>query len=260
MRHKLKVMLLVALIGVFSAIPVSASELQWENVTFKMAVPEGVEISAPVYVMYTGQDTDLFAELSAENNYTAEVNAVQGKYDIYQIVPTFGTDLTFMGTSSFMVAGDNPTINIYIKDAEGLINADITEGEVPNDLATYGELISAQVEAEQSAEQQKLKEQQEEAANATYTGEGTLSTQPGAQGSADTADAVGRQTKISEVTATDDAKTGLTGLMIIGAVILGVGMLVIICVLVRKYKNIGEDKDGNSRNNHQQGGNYLSNR
>lgn len=258
MRKRLKAILLTALIGILSAIPVSATELQWEKVTFKMAVPDGVAVDGPVYVMYTGKDTDLFAELSADNNYTSEVNAIPGTYDIYQISPGYATDLSFMATSKLTIAADNPTVNIYIRNTEGLLNADITEGEVPSDLATYGEMIAKQVEAEQDAEQQKIRQQQEEAGNETFEGQGTLTTQPGVQGADATADPSGRETKIKSVTATEDAATGVTGLVIIGACILGIGILIIIAVMLRKYKKIKEGD--NNANNRPQNSNSIGNR
>ncbi len=239
---------------------VAGSDISWVSVKVKMAVPSGVEIPNPVYVMYLGKDTDLFAELSKENGYETDVKAVPGTYDIYQVVPTFPTDLTFMATSQFIADNNNPVINIYIRDAEGLINADITEGDVPVDLAQYGEAVSEQAEAEQAKKQQEIQEQQAEAANATYEGEGVLSVQPEQQnpGGSLPGDNT-RQTKITGVTATNDAVAGVTGLMIIGAVIVGVGILIIIFVLMRKYNSISKgDKDEN--NGRPQNGNSISNR
>lgn len=263
MKKRIKALILAAsIIGLLGSSNVYAEEMQWEKVTFKMAVPSDVEISAPVYVMYTGQDTDLFAELSEDNNYTAEVNAIPGTYNIYQIVPTFPTDLSFMATSTLTITTDNPVINIYIRNAEGLLNADITDGEVPTDLASYGEMIGKQIEAEQEAEQQKIKDQQAEASNMVYEGEGILAEQPSEPTTDNTTASNERQTKINNVTATEDNTSGLAGLVVIGGCILGVGILVIIVVLLRKYKNLGEENNNerNAAKTQNQSGNYISNK
>ena len=257
MKKLHKLLMLTTLFCLLIGNTVFASDAaNWQKVKFKMNVPDGVDIPSPVYVMYTGADTDLFAELSSENSFTTEVQALPGTYTIYQIVPSFDTDLEFMGTSSFVVDADNPDISIYIKNADGIVNAD---DSTPSDLASYGETISAQIEAEQAKEQQALVDQQNAAANAEYKGQGTLSTQPGQQGEEALMDSGERQSKITDFTGTTDATKSLTGLVIIGAVILGVGVLVIIAVLTRKYKKISEEKsDGNKQN--EQNANYIGNR
>ena len=123
-------------------------------------------------------------------------------------------------------------------------------------------MIGKQIEAEQEAEQQKIKDQQAEASNMVYEGEGILAEQPSEPTTDNTTASNERQTKINNVTATEDNTSGLAGLVVIGGCILGVGILVIIVVLLRKYKNLGEENNNerNAAKTQNQSGNYISNK
>lgn len=225
----------------------SAQSLNWGKVTFSMKVPDGVVVDSPLYVMYTGGQSDLFAELNADNGFTQTIDAPLGDYNIYQVVLSGDSSYQFMGPSVFTVNEDSPTVWIYIMDGEnGLINVEATGVEPPADLASYGEKIAKEIEAAQLEDQAELERQQQEALATTPEGavveaQGIDDGQPQVQGES------GRNTKIKGATGTEDkAKNDMVPLVVAGAAIVGVGLLITVAIMVRKVsKNRGEKDDDN---------------
>lgn len=238
MRKKaFKAIFLAGILSVLGIAPAFASEqaLQWENVTFKMIVPDEIDIPSPVYVMYKGAETDLFAELSADNGYESTIQALPGTYNIYQVTPTFETDIEFMTKSQITIKNDEPVFYVYLRNADGIINGELTGEEIPSDLASYGEAIAEQIEIEEQKKQEELAKLQEEVADPNKVN---------VPAREETVDDGSRQTKVTTVSATEDNKdNGLTGLVVIAAVIGAIGMIIVIAVLLRqssKNKNGGK--------------------
>lgn len=249
MKRGVAVVLTLLLTCLLGTSVVSASNPEWGKVTFSMKIPDGVVVESPLYVMYTGPQTDLFAELNADNGFTQTIDAPLGDYELYQVVLSGDTVYQFMGPMNFTVSDDQPTVYIYIADGEnGIINVDATGEEPPANLASYGEVIAREMEAAQLAEQQELERQQQEALAGTPEG-AIVDTPTEDQPEQETADQ-GRNTKIKAATGTEDTATNnLVPLLIAGAAIVGVGILITVAIMIRKVNlsKQGNDNDNNGK-------------
>ncbi len=226
-----KALLFAMLVSGFVAIKASAAE-EWYEVDVAMAVPDGVNFPGNIYVMYTGDATDLFADLNSENSFHTTMKALPGTYSVYQITPSFDSEYEFLATSSFTVKDNSTKVHVYIRGMEGLINEEITEEETPTDLASMGDKIASEVEKRQAEENEKLMTKQ--VVEASSLGDTANQSQ---EQTDELKQPPERNTGISELTGTEDLRIDNNlGYMIAGAVIIGLGLLAIIFVLIRKTK------------------------
>ena len=205
-------------------------------VTFSLNRPAEWTYKGEIYVLYSGTDTDIFAELNEENEYTANVSVPSGTYDIFQIVTTNDTNYEFLCEKRITVEGDL-VVPVFIEENGNIINAD---GEVPTNLAAYGELIAKEIKYEEDKLAQELMEEQE----AEFVRRPVVP----AKEKEEKSQIGGRETKVKSVTGTKDAPaaSSIAPIIIVVATILGVGILIVIVVLLKKVKN-GGNKNGNDR-------------
>lgn len=246
MKKSLSIMLTIIL-SVACAMPVFGSSAGTSKLTVSMEIPENFDYAGAVYALYSGNETDLFAELNAENNYRTEINAAEGTYSVFQIIATEATHYEFLAERIIDVVGDTE-IHVYIRDNGSIINA---TGETPTDIVSMGEALIRQNMNEEEREAASLMAQQYAESSALpqgYEEEASDET----KGSAENPEE--RETKITSISSTSDSSplSNIMPLIITGAIILGVGVLVVVAIMLRKIsvrKEKSNDEQGEGLKN-----------
>lgn len=217
------------------------------KVTVSMEIPENFDYVGSVYVLYSGNDTDLFAELNGENNYRTEISAPEGTYSVFQIIATETTHYEFLAERIVDVT-EGTVIPVYIRDNGEILNSN---GEVPTDIVSMGEALVRQSMNEEDREAETLLAQQYADSSALpQSFEEEL-----AEGESDKpATPTERETKITSISSTSDSSplSNVMPLIITGAVILGIGVLVVIAIMLRKIslrKEKSNDEQGEGLKN-----------
>ena len=112
----------------------------YKKFTLSMPIPEDAPVSGSIYILYTGDETDVFLELNEENDYVASIELPAGEYRLFQ-VETTTTDLPYQYETPDAVTVKDDTesfVYIYDNEAKEYINSDLIGGEIPKNLASEG--------------------------------------------------------------------------------------------------------------------------
>lgn len=202
-----------------NAINSDEKTLDFQDVTFSMKMPEDMKYDGLIYVIYKGTESDLFLELTPENNFEQVQSVPKGTYTLYQVINTTSSDYSFLATDHFELGDDPVFCDVYIRGESGYINESLIEGTMPEVLKEYSDEVAMQLENEQKAQYEELAKQQEEQANMNAELDSQAQAQDVAENAAPTI-------------------SPLTIVLGVIALILVIGMIIGICIFVtiRKEK------------------------
>lgn len=175
---KLKIAVLTALIFTFSiGATVFASDIDTEYINktlseqseitnnanpgdvrnLKITIPdaENLNITGEVEVFYTGENCDIFAALTKDNNYTLDLAVYDGNYELYQILYRGEENYEFLCADTIVIGG-NAEMNLLMRDENGFTNADKLNHGAITGYARIGTVIASEQERNQAKEQYEV--------------------------------------------------------------------------------------------------------